>query len=98
MAIFLSQTHLAIEYKSTATYYWSLIDQNGFVSDSVTGFVDAKDNQSKSIQNVAGPFGFDEAIKLGDQQVIYSKLFLIYTISFNSYITRARINFVLIFI
>ena len=59
----------ALDYKSTATYYWSLIAENGYVTDSVTGFVDGVNNQTKTVEAVAGPFGFDEAIKLGTKQV-----------------------------
>ena len=58
-----------MDYKSTATYYWSLIAENGFVTDSVTGFVDGKNIETKEVESVAGPFGFDEAIKLGEEQV-----------------------------
>ena len=58
-----------MDYKSTATYYWSLVAENGFVTDSVTGFVDGKDRNTKEVESVAGPFGFDEAIKLGTEQV-----------------------------
>ena len=60
---------LALDYKNTATYYWSLIAENGFVTESVTGFVDGKNNQTKEVETIAGPFGFDEAIKLGTEQV-----------------------------
>ena len=61
----------ALDYKSTATYYWSLIAENGYVSDSVTGFVDGENSQTKTVEPVAGPFGFDEAIKLGPKQVCF---------------------------
>ena len=60
---------LALDYKSTATYYWSLIAENGFVTDSVTGFVDNNDDKNNKVETSAGPFGFDEAILLGNEQV-----------------------------
>ena len=62
-----------MDYKSTATYYWSLIAENGFVSDSVTGFLNGLPGGAENgndVEAVAGPFGFDEAIKLGEKQVI----------------------------
>ena len=62
-----------MDYKSTATYYWSLIAENGFVSDSVTGFLNGFPGgaaDGNDVEAVAGPFGFDEAIKLGEKQVI----------------------------
>ena len=59
----------ALDYKSTAQYYWSLMAENGYVSASVTGFVDGKNNKTKEVETVAGPFGFDDAIKLGTEQV-----------------------------
>ena len=62
-----------MDYKSTATYYWSLLAENGFVSDSVTGFHNGLPGESANgndVEAVAGPFGFDEAIKLGEKQVI----------------------------
>ena len=58
-----------MDYKSTATYYWSLIAENGFVTDSVTGFVDNNDDKNSKVESSAGPFGFDEAIFLGNEQV-----------------------------
>ena len=60
---------LALDYKSTATYYWSLIAENGFSTDSVTGFNDTKDATNNKVESSAGPFGFDEAILLGEEQV-----------------------------
>ena len=62
-----------MDYKSTATYYWSLIAENGFVSDSVTGFLNGLPGgaaNGNDVEAVAGPFGFDEAIRLGEKQVI----------------------------
>ena len=58
-----------MDYKSTATYYWSLIAENGFSTDSVTGFNDTKDATNNKVESSAGPFGFDEAILLGEEQV-----------------------------
>ena len=58
-----------MDYKSTATYYWSLIAENGFTTDSVTGYNDTKDDNNHKVGSSAGPFGFDEAILLGDEQV-----------------------------
>ena len=58
-----------MDYKSTATYYWSLIAENGFTTDSVTGFNDTKDEKNNKVETSAGPFGFDEAIVLGEEQV-----------------------------
>jgi hypothetical protein len=67
-----------LDYKSTATYYWSLIAENGFVSDSVTGFLNGLPGESANgndVEAVAGPFGFDEAIKLGEKQCVIKSEF-----------------------
>ena len=50
-----------------------MIAENGFVSDSVTGFLNGLPGgaaDGNDVEAVAGPFGFDEAIKLGEKQVI----------------------------
>ena len=50
----------ALDYTKTTNYYWSQID----IKD-VTGLSAGKQGQ-KALDKVTGPFGFDEAVELGE--------------------------------
>ena len=59
---------LALDYAKTTNYYWSQIDIKDVTG--VSAATDGKQGGQPALEKVNGPFGFDEAVQLGEERCL----------------------------